>query len=397
MKIIKFFFFLFLFSFPLGQLGRISLEKGVVVYLNDILLVFLIIAWLLFHLASRQKISWPPLTVPILAFVIIGGISLLNASRFFAEEEILIGFLYLLRWITYAGLYFVVYELVKVNEEIIKYLLFGLISLGVAIGVLGLFQYFLYPDLRNLVYLGWDPHYYRLFSTFFDPGFTGAILVLTLILITLTFFEYPRWWLAAGFFLTFLSLFLTFSRSSYLAFLMGMGTVGVMKKSGKFLLTLFLIFFLALTFLPKGQERIATRFTRQETSYARLNNWQESLLIIKDHPLLGVGFNTYRYAQRDYGFSQKTESHAGAGADSSLLFVAATTGFFGLLVYLWLWGEIVKGSQMSERSIVSLAVLSSTIALFAHSWFSNSLFYPWIMEWMWIIIGASQVKKNWKL
>ena len=39
---------------------------------------------------------------------------------------------------------------------------------------------FVYPDLRNLWYLGWDPHYYRVFATLLDPNYVGILLVLTI-------------------------------------------------------------------------------------------------------------------------------------------------------------------------------------------------------------------------
>ena len=49
---------------------------------------------------------------------------------------------------------------------------------GSLIVLLGFIQLMFYPALRNLYYLGWDEHLYRMFSTFLDPNFAGAFFVL---------------------------------------------------------------------------------------------------------------------------------------------------------------------------------------------------------------------------
>ena len=102
-----------------------------------------------------------------------------------------------------------------------------------------------------------------------------------------------------------------------------------------------------------------------------------------------MGFNSYRYAQRDYGFLEKDwqENHAGAGADSSLLFVLATTGLIGLMAYSWLWLGIYK-LALKAKSAVFLASLT---ALCAHSFFLNSLFYAWIMAWLWMLVAVFEL------
>jgi len=126
------------------------------------------------------------------------------------------------------------------------------------------------------------------------------------------------------------------------------------------------------------------KIERTYTIEARLINYQQALMIAKEHPFFGVGFNTYRYAQRDYGFFEAEEwriSHSGAGADNSWLFVLATTGAFGFLSYLWFWGRALKESKKKTIVLVSL------LALIIHAFFVNSLFYSWIMAWIWILLA----------
>jgi hypothetical protein len=102
--------------------------------------------------------------------------------------------------------------------------------------------------------------------------------------------------------------------------------------------------------------------------------------IVKDNFLLGVGFNTFRYVQKQYGFLEpgQEEIHSGAGSDSSLLFVFATTGIIGFFVYLvaLLFPALEaflrkKGNWLMVFTLIGAFLLESQ--------FINSLFYPQIM------------------
>lgn len=409
MRFFQCLFILILALFSLGQLGRIPLGGGeVVLHFNDLVVGFLFAGWVFWHLIKKKKFLQPPLCKPIFLFSLLALFSLfINFSDWVGNWA---PPLYLLRWIIYAGLYFIVFELAKEKKIEIRWLFKGLTVVGVLVGGLGILQYLLYPNLRNLAYLGWDPHYFRVFSTFFDPTFTGMILVLTLIPISIFLLDakykdkLTKWWLLGAALTAYTALALTYSRGSYLAFLAGMGVVAYLKRAPKFFLAIVLIFALTLVVLPKRDDRIGSNLAREETITARIINWKQSLKIIKDQPLFGVGFNNYRQAQERYGFleEEKWVSHAGGGADSSLLFVWATTGIFGLLAFLWLGWKIVEmgvrnpfGPSLGrgQESGISTALLASTSALFIHSFFSNSLFYPWIMEWFWILAALVSVEK----
>ncbi|GAI81903.1 unnamed protein product, partial [marine sediment metagenome] len=138
---------------------------------------------------------------------------------------------------------------------------------------------------------------------------------------------------------------------------------------------------------PGGE---GVRLERTATIQSRFGSWQQALIIFRDHPLLGVGFNTYRYAQRNYGFLDQEKwqtSHAEAGVDSSLLFVLATTGIIGFLVYSWLGSSVIRLSLSVVNAKIGLVVLASVAALVCHSFFLNSLFYSWILAWLGIILG----------
>ncbi|MBL7159127.1 O-antigen ligase family protein [Candidatus Microgenomates bacterium] len=431
MKLTKFLIVLLLLLFPFGQLTRIPLGiSGVALYFQDLIVAGLFFWWIIDHLLKRKPFFKPPLALPIIGFILIAVFSLLiNFSRL-NLSEFFVSFLYLLRWSAYAGIYFVTYEIsresrhathsvgvvdprhkmsgqknMKTEKNRIE-ILNLLIWAGITTAVFGLIQYFLYPNLRNLYYLGWDPHQYRIFGTFLDPGFLGIILVLTLILL-LCFKTLKQGIRLSGILIVFLTLLLTYSRSSYLALTMAMIVLTWLKRSLKFLLIPVLILFFAvgISILPR-QPSEGVKLERTSTISARLENYQQSLKIIKDNLFFGAGFNSLRFVKRDYDLLNQDwqESHSGAGIDSSLLFVLATTGVVGLSVYLWMFWKIIQlalshhpRSQspprrkdtlrlLSEASFSTIAIIS---ALFVHSFFLNSLFYPWVMLWMWVLLGFS--------
>ena len=129
---------------------------------------------------------------------------------------------------------------------------------------------------------------------------------------------------------------------------------------------------------PRGIDRI-------KSAEFRLNTWQQGWTLFQNHPLLGVGFNAYRYAIREYnlGDAEFLKSHGSNSNDSSLLFVASTTGAVGFIIYLFFMGTLLKeGHIVLKASIVGLLVQST---------FSNSLFFPPIL--LWLILNASSPKK----
>ena len=412
MKLVKLLLYLLLITIPLGQLGRLPVAGGSVnLYLPDVLIPAIIFVWLGYALAIRKKLDLPPLSNFIFLFGFVALISLINGKRFIGMGEFIVSSMYLVRWLLYAGLYFVVYDLVQqVKNSTPKQskLATGqefkiqnlLIFSGVVLALAGFVQLVVLPDFTTLdPSLGWDPHKNRLASTFFDPNFSGAYLVLTLVLL---FSEVLYRGikgvkginLGMAVVIVFVALILTFSRSAWLAFAVSMGVLGVLKS--KKLLVLALVAFLAAyALVPRVQTRIAGGVDPDDSARARIVSWKDTFEIVRDKPLMGVGFNTFRYAQERYGlfdFRDPLGGRAGAGSDSSLLLVLATTGVVGLACFLLLGFKALWPVWVGGSNPVSLAVLAGFSGLLAGSNFINSLFYPWIMVWMWTMLALASAR-----
>lgn len=395
MVVLKFAFLAFLLSLSFGQLGRIPLpQKEIGLYTAEVLLSLTLFAYFLYLFKKKKGLPRLPLFGQILSFALFGFISLVLSFRLFAKEEIFIGSLYLIRWIAYALVYFLTFEVVKFfgRESIVKVL----ILIGIVLAFLGFLQLLVFPDFSFMVNFGWDPHYLRLLSTFFDPNFCGGFFVIVLsLLVSLYLFTSQRILLHLSL-VVYLALLLTYSRSSYFAFLLSMLVIGVLREKKVFLVAL-LAFLLSLQLNPRVKTRVEGAIAVDESASHRLSSWESSLVVIRNHPFFGVGFNNYRYAQLKYGLVDPVSKggHAGAGVDSSFLFVWATMGIFGLVLYFWLLGKSAFISySKAKKDPFALAFLSSLFGILFHAQFVNSLFFPPIMAYLWTILGLSEVNKN---
>ena len=365
---------------------------GIVIYLHDVTLFVLVIAGLL----RKGSVNFleTRLAKYIFAFLFIAGLSLLLNSFSYKPLEILFSSMYLIRWMLYGLLYFIVAKGVLDTRTWLRGLLFS----GFAVAVLGLIQYVLYPTLRNLYYLGWDEHYYRLFSTFLDPNFVGLYIsfAIFLCLYGLVRHKGKMLWVLV---LSILSgaLLLTYSRSSFVSFLAGSSTLIVLLKKFKQGFAVLTIFILIIFILP-NRGRDILRLTRSESALARIGNWKVSFDLFLEKPMFGHGFNTIRFLQMQRGWMSDTPfvSRSAGGLDNSFLFIAVTTGIMGLASYLMILGAMMRMGIELQRvkggSHLGALYLSTLVAMSIHSLFVNSLFYPWILLWVWVFTGVVENK-----
>jgi hypothetical protein len=66
--------------------------------------------------------------------------------------------------------------------------------------------------------------------------------------------------------------------------------------------------------------------------------------------------------------------------------VLATTGILGFLIFANLIQKLVVDLA---KNTYGLTFLSCLVALLIHSLFVNSLFYPWVMGWMGLLLSIS--------
>jgi len=395
MGILNYLIIFLLIIFPIAELGKIRLGS-IAFSLNDILLLATFILWAVLDYKKIRKTRFY-LLKPILLFISIGVFSLAINFINLKINEFFISFLYLIRWGLYSSIYFILVTRDKEFIKKIKYIL--LIPISIVL-LSGIFQFLYYPSLKNLFYLGWDEHLYRLFSTFLDPNFAGTFLVISLIY--LAFIAWQSYLKKKNNMLILISIlaivnlvsiYLTYSRSALIMLLVSSFIFLFLIKKMKLLLLL-LVIFVSLIFLsPKAFQTEGTNILRIFSSQERIKSAQIAVNIIGQNPIFGVGFNSYRYAQNKYASLNDSKwevTHSGAGTDNSFLFVLATTGFIGFGIYLYLVYKVFLLGKEKNNNPASIVLISVLSGLLVNSLFINSLFYVFILQWVWILAAITE-------
>jgi O-antigen ligase len=395
---LKVLFYLSLAALTLGQFSAVYKSQGVNIYLFDVLLAIYALFGL-FNFLSKKTLVIPKPYFLLFLFSMVGGISLLIASPNFAGVELLIAAFYLVRLVVYLSAALITVNLIKSGQLSLNSVVKAILLSGAALVILGFVQLYLLPDFEVLdPALGWDPHKYRLASTFFDPNFVGAYLSICFLLLL----EFPKTlstkkgsavWYFSYLVLILVGVLLTFSRSAWLTFGVTTFMYGLFRKRWLLVVAL-LSMFLGYYAVPRVQTRLAGTTDPADSAQFRLVSWQNTAVIIKDNWLFGVGYNTLRYVQRDYGFLDLDAlyGHSASGSDSSVLYILATTGVVGFVTFVLAILAIISTAVKKKLSVLFFITLMLAFGL--NSQFINSVFYPQIMfVWM-ILAGFSSISRT---
>ena len=388
-KLIKITLALVIFSSLLGPSFKLPVDLPPInLYLSDIF-VFVLSVLLCFKFRKIKSIFQKELPVQaFFAFIIFSlftfFISPVNLTLF----ERLVSLLYVIRFSLYFSIYLGWRFFVANDKSDTKFLRKSLILTGLGFIATGWLQYFLYPDLRNLSYLGWDPHYKRIFALIFDPNYLGLILVLYFCLLHTKIKKNLKDWIVEA--ICLITIAFTYSRSSFTALLAAAFYFGLNSKKLLLYLSVILLFIFSLFILPRPAGE-GVKLERLFSISERLSNWKSASLIIYRYPIFGIGFNTLRFARKSFNSLPEDwlTSHSAAGVDNSFLFVASTTGLTGLSLYLYFLFVLFKNLSISGKSVL--------IAVIVHSFFLNSLFFTFILIWLWSILALEtkeEFKKN---
>ena len=385
-----------------GNLGRIpvleSAGKQAPLLINDFVVIAVLGVAAVEAMRRRAlRLDWPGGLAAL--FAAVGAISAVLALPRFGLSgfELAFSLAYLARWLAYFGLYVVALNLLTRRDVpgilaafdtgVLLFALFGIIQAAFLPG----FAQLVYPE--SVAYADWDPQGHRLVSTFLDPNYAGALLVIALLVAAGRIAageRVPAWRVAVM--LT--ALLLTLSRSSFLA--LAVGLLVVLLVRGLSTRALKIAALLALLVSP-AIPRLLTfadafnKLSVDASALARLVAWGRALRVFADNALLGVGFNTYGYVGRFYGFD--TSNASAFALDGGVLFIAVMTGMVGAALYVGLLALVVlrcrrvwrdAGAGAQERG-VAVGVAAVTVAMVVHSLFVNSLLLPFLMEPLWIL------------
>lgn len=137
------------------------------------------------------------------------------------------------------------------------------------------------------------------------------------------------------------------------------------------------------------------------TSSFRLNLWQSSLQMIREHPLFGVGLDNFLYAYRGRYILERAWQEPNLNHPHNIFFDFATRlGLVGLLAGGWLWQQAGKRLWHNLRSAddafapVAVGLAGAFVAGLAHGLVDHSFFLVDMAYLFYLLLGASLWLEN---
>jgi O-antigen ligase len=367
-------------------------------------IIFLISSWLVGHIIANNQSSFSDTNIKIFTFllgifVLFGFIAALTSdvsfTAFFGENQRRNGFL------TYLSLIiFMLAAAIYVKLETIKRLNYVAFFTGLVLAIYGLMQ------ISGLDFIEWNNPYNAVISTVGNPNFAAAVMAMmaSIVFGPVLNDTYNLYYRFASLLLTLVLLVAIYSsgaRQGLIAFAIGVGVYVLIWMYGKKskLRHLFLASSLIIgLFSIFGMLQIGplTSYLYKASVTVRGYYWRAGIEMLKDHPLVGVGFDSYGAYFKEfrevgyplsYGF-QITSSNA----HNLPIQIFSTTGIFTGIAYLAILGFIAwRGiigirSRIGNDKLLSASVFSAWLAYQAQS--IISIDNIGISIWGWVLGGA---------
>lgn len=191
----------------------------------------------------------------------------------------------------------------------------------------------------------------------------------------------------------------TFSRSAAFGFWFVLLAMGLIKRDRAFTAIMVLLMLITPFLAPKNIKdwsKTVSSFSKLLLNKERLVLNETSFNMIRRHPLIGVGVNTYVLNYQQYKLHDTSEDTADTGwyAHNSYLQMASEIGIFGLFSFLWLmilllvkWVKFYRLNKDDLFGLCSLGILMGLIAFLINGLTETNLYYPKIAILFWYQAG----------
>jgi hypothetical protein len=344
-------------------------------------------------LGGREMRPLPPVVAaPAAAFFAFACLSLLWADDLEAGANLLVFFTlpFVLLLATVARADF--------PDSVPRALAAAALALGTLFAVVGLWQaatHELFFYAPNLAVSNANTDFFRVTSLFGDPSLYGRHLVLGMG-VALSLLAARRWkpWPLIGLLVVmWAGLFFSYSQSSFAALLVVTLALAVITGDRRVRLT---VGVLALGAVLAGAAYATLQLIDGESlnkiTSDRTERVEDTLRVIEDRPVAGVGIGGQARASRDLANSDRPTPNF--VSHTTPLTVFAELGVIGLALYAWLvvGGAILIAAVLKRDRALGLALVASFLALFVHA-----LFYSGFLEdpISWFVLAVAAGYLSW--
>ena len=201
---------------------------------------------------------------------------------------------------------------------------------------------------------------------------------------------------------------LTYSRPTLLAIYMALFFLSLVRQDKKLIAFLVILVLIAPFILPRAVKDWAREVEYNPLRFMcnddRIAVYRNSLNMIKDHPFIGLGVNTYMKNYKKYKEPVEYRNVVTKDymyAHNNFIHMAAETGLIGFGFFLWLLYKLFTECKNIYRKlnddymkIASLSLSACLIAFLVNGLTESSLYYSRVAIIFWYITGfALSLKK----
>ena len=141
---------------------------------------------------------------------------------------------------------------------------------------------------------------------------------------------------------------LTYSRSTYLSFILASSIYSLKQKNFKYIFLALLLILSTIFILPRRAGE-GSKLERTSSIYAKIENYKQGFSYINQSPIIGFGYNTLSQVK-----NTPSTDHSANGFDSSLLTILATTGILGLIPFLFFLKSLIYNPSI----VINITIFS---------------------------------------
>lgn len=373
----------------------------------NVFMGFLIVSFLVKKILQKEPLfTNTSINLPLMFLFIITCVSIINSISL--QDSLKGGIFKLLRYIF---VFFIMVQEVK-DKSHIRMIVASMISGVLLVSIDSIWQVLTGKDFVR----GYEPilniGLLRATASFKDSNTFGIYLsALAPVVFGLTLYYFrakKRFVMSLVCIMTSVGVFLTYSRPTLLAVYIALFFLGLTKKNNVLILILIAMVFIAPFLLPESFKQWAGEKgynpLRVMCNDDRIAIFRHSINMIKDHPIIGVGANTYMKNYKYYKESPEYRNVVTSDyvyAHNNFLHMAAEIGIIGLCIFIWLLYRLFLSYRRIYRSlddnyvkIVSLCLIGCLIAFLINGLTESSLFYSRVAVVFWYIIGLSYSLKK---
>jgi len=368
----------------------------------NVFMGLLIVSFLAKKILKRERIFIKTaINLPLLLLFLITCLSVLNSINF--KDSLRGGILRLLQYIL---VLFAIAEELK-DQRQIKRIIFSIVAALILASVDEIWQVVTGRDFirgyATIVNIG----LLRATASFKDSNTLGIYLsAIAPLIFGLTLYYFKGVKKIAWVFVSLLALIglaLTYSRPTLLATYVAIFFLGVARRN-KLLVAILIIFTLVSPFLlPKSVKDWAKAVDYNPIRFMcnddRIAVYLNSLNMIKDHPIIGLGANTFMKNYKKYKESPEYRNIVTLDymyAHNNFLHMAAEIGLVGFGIFIFLLYKLFAGCRNIYKrlnvhflKVVSLSLSACLIAFLINGLTESSLYYSRVAIIFWYMIGLS--------